>query len=116
MSEEKKKILLSAIKRAAHMSDQGGRLRTAFRRNQIIAEEEGREAPPIPPQLFAANLEKVADMLIAGKLQDVLAAEAELLKADAAAMVDQAQAAKERAEQVLVEIESAAIEKEVKEG
>lgn len=98
MSEE---IFLSALRRAAMMSQQGSKLRSAFQRKILLAEEAGQTPPEMPPQLLAPSLEKLAKTIFAQGVEKIVEDEAALQEEDAKLMIKKAEAEKLAAEQIL---------------
>lgn len=114
--KEKKELLLSAMKRAVALSNGGARVLQGFRQKQAIALAEGKEIPPIPDQLLAPNLERLAATLAKDGMEPILAEEMRLQGKDAEITLQKAIADKARAEAILAKVESAVIKKESKEG
>lgn len=114
--KEKAELLLSAMRRAVALSNGGARILQGFRQKQAMALAKGEEIPPIPEQLLAPNLEKLAATLAKDGTEAILAEEMRLQGKDAEMTLQKAAKDKARAEAILAKIESAAIEKEVKEG
>lgn len=114
--KEKAELMLSAMKRAVALSNGGARILQGFRQKQAIAIAKGEEVPPIPEQLLAPNLEKLAATIAKEGVDGVLEEEMRLQGKDAEITLQKAIADKARAEAILAKVESAVIKKESKEG